>query len=117
MSISVETNSPGVLLAAIKKAIDGRHVETWQYDSDGDFTHSAAQWNRKAWLRPSTNAGELRLTILPPKNAVITSEIYAIYHGRFIEMLLAHFDESFTRAGATAQATSKDILKGSAVAG
>jgi len=37
-------------------------------------------------------------------------EAYAVYHGRFIEMLLAHFDEGFSEAFATAQATGDDRI-------
>jgi hypothetical protein len=117
MAINVETSAPKGLLGAIKKAIDEKHVQTWEYDKDGDFTHTATQWNRKAWLRPSTENGALRLTIVPPQNSTISTEIYAIYHGRFVEMLLAHFDQSFSEVSVTAVATSGDILKGSGVVG
>jgi hypothetical protein len=115
MAINVETSGPKSLLGAIKKAIDDKQVQTWEYDKDGDFTHTTAQWNKKAWLHPSTENGALRLTIIPPQNSTISTEIYAIYHGRFIEMLLAHFDQSFSGASATAIPTSSDILTGSGV--
>lgn len=39
-------------------------------------------------------------------------EIYGIYHGRFIEMLLSHFDDSFSNASATALQDKKlDLFK------
>jgi hypothetical protein len=117
MSITVETAAPKALLAAIRKAIDQKHIETWHYDADGDFTHSATQWNRKAWLRPSIYGNSLALSILPPQNGAISAEVYAIYHGRFIEMLLAHFDQSFAQAYASAVPTSADIVKSAAVTG
>jgi hypothetical protein len=42
----------------------------------------------------------------------MTKVIYGVYHGRFIEMLLTHFDDSFTSATATAQKESNvDIFK------
>ena len=35
MAIRVATSQPQALLAAIKRAIEQRHVETWEYDKDG----------------------------------------------------------------------------------
>jgi len=103
MAIHVKTNSPKQLLAAYKKAIDDQRVKTWSYDSDGDFTHTADQWIRKAWLRPKIVSGEnLVFFILAPVETPITSVIYAVYHGRFIESLLRHCDSLFESASATA---------------
>ena len=91
------------LLAAYKKAVDGGHVATWSYDSDGDFTHTADQWNKKAWLRPKIKEGTaLVFYILKPEDDVLSSAIYAVYHGRFIETMLRHCDGLFDSARATA---------------
>ncbi|PNE12407.1 MAG: hypothetical protein CR217_03280 [Beijerinckiaceae bacterium] len=57
MAIHFKTETPKKLLAAYKKAIDDGHISTWSYDSDGDFTHTADQWNKKAWLRPKVQEG------------------------------------------------------------
>jgi hypothetical protein len=116
MAINVETSNPQGLLDAIKSKIDQKHIQTWEYDKDGDFTHSAAQWNKRAWLRPSVGLGSLKLTTLPTVNGNVTTELYAIFHGRFIEMLLAHFDGSFTNAEASAMPMGADIVTGSRVA-
>ncbi len=102
MAIRVSTNEPSSLLAEIKKAIDARHVDTWSHDSDGDFTHTPSQWVRKAWLRPTVQAGALVLNILNPQGVKLSKEIYGVYHGRFIEMLLVHFDNKFADAHASA---------------
>jgi hypothetical protein len=40
--------------------------------------------------------------------------VYAVYHGRFIEMLLAHFDEQMSGAAATAMPTTADVVKSAA---
>ena len=40
MAVIVKTGDPAGLLKKIKKAIDDKHIETWSYDSDGDFTHT-----------------------------------------------------------------------------
>ena len=83
MAIHFKTKTPQKLLATYKKAIDDGHIKTWSYDGDGDFTHTAEQWVRKAWLRPKIiEKQELILYILKPTDANLTTELYAIYHGR-----------------------------------
>jgi hypothetical protein len=110
MALIIKTTNPSGLLADIKKAIDNKTIDTWSYDSSDDFTHTPDQWRNEAWLRPNTDyVGELRFGIIGRKNVALTKEIYAIYHGRFIEMLLAHFDTKFTVATASAQKQSPDI--------
>ena len=110
MSLALFSKDPAGLLRAFKKAIDEGHVATWKYDSDGDFTHNTEQWRNEAWLRPKVQSDRLALTILKPKNKNITREVYAIYHGRFIESMLAHCDSLFDNANATAMATVGDIV-------
>jgi hypothetical protein len=88
MAIHFKTTTPKKLLAAYKKAIDDGHVTTWSYDRDGDFTHTAAQWSKKAWLRPKIKTHEeLILHILAPLETELSSAVYAVYHGRFIESM------------------------------
>lgn len=110
MAIYFKTDTPKKLLAAYKKAIDDGHVTTWSYDADGDFTHTAEQWSRKAWLRPKIKDGSaLVLYILKPKDATLSSVAYAIYHGRFIESMLRHCDKLFSDARATAMPDEGDV--------
>ncbi len=111
MAILVATHNPRSLLSAIKAKIDSGKVDTWGYDSDGDFTHSPAQWQDKAWLKPSIASGTLTFGLIGRKEVAMGKEVYAIYHGRFIEMLLAHFDDSFSSAQATAQSAPSDLFK------
>ncbi len=115
MAVIVTTENPSGLLSAIKKAIDDDKIETWAYDEDGDFTHTAEQWNSRAWLRPAIGDDRLVFHIVPPRTKSISVTVYGIYHGRFMEMLLNHFDGKFTRVSATAQPTSGDRVKGHAV--
>lgn len=105
------TESPDKLLAAIKIGIDKGHIETWEYDGDGDFTHTPPQWRYKAWLRPVIVSGSLRFGILSRKDIDLSTETYAVYHGRFIEMILAHLDSLFTVASASANLQSPDKAK------
>lgn len=110
MAIIIKTSNPQGLLMAIRKAIDDGHVTTWSYDDDGDFTHTPDQYNRKAWLRPESSAGELKFGIVYPQTVKKTKFIYGIYHGRFIEMLLVHFNSSFTLVSATSKLTKPDVF-------
>jgi hypothetical protein len=110
MAIAINSAAPVALLRAIERSIDENHIETWSYDEDGDFTHSVAQWNRRAWLRPVVQEGCLILNILPPRGQKLSKEVYAVYHGRFIEMVLAHFDSACANVTATAMPTVADVV-------
>jgi hypothetical protein len=110
VAIYFETSAPKKLLATFKQAIADGHVITWSCDKDGDFTHTRTQWQNRAWLRPAIQTGALALFILEPKSAKISREVYAIYHGRFIESMLAHCDTLFTNARATALPDGGDIV-------
>ena len=104
MSIQIRTTNPQDLLDAIYLAIDEGHIDTWTYDEEGDFSHETAseQWVGEAWLHPVVGLALLSLEIIPPQDG-LSKEAYAVYHGRFIEMLLAHFDEDFSLVTATAK--------------
>jgi hypothetical protein len=112
MAIQVNTDDSQGLLDSIYDAIDEGSIETWAYDKDKDFFHdtSDGQWEGEAWLRPTVGKSALVLHVIPPTKG-LSMEAYAVYHGRFIEMLLAHFDEDFSEAFATAQATGDDRVK------
>ena len=111
MAVFVQAPNPQALLEAIRIAIRQGKVETWSVDGDGDFTHNPEQWRYKAWLRPRIADGRLVFRILTPKGVVLSTRTYAVYHGRFIEMLLAHFDSQFGSASATALASEGDVIR------
>jgi hypothetical protein len=48
------------------------------------------------------DSGELRFAILSPRGEHMSRGVYAAYHGHFVEMLLNHFDEDFTKVMVTA---------------
>ena len=111
MAVHFKTKTPKKLLATYKKAVDDEHVQTWEYDSDGDFTHSAQQWIRKAWLRPKVFEGkELVFYILKPTDSDLSPAIYAVYHGRFIESMLEHCDSLFSEAHASSMPEEGDVV-------
>lgn len=111
MAIAAFTRDPAALLSSIKKAIDDKKVETWKYDKDGDLFHTPEQWRGKAWLRPIVQQGMLVLGLVGQQNVQMSKLIYGVYHGRFIEMLLTHFDDKFTTVNATAVGDSGDLFK------
>lgn len=110
MALIVKTSDPSGLLKEIKKAIDSKAVQTWSIDSEGDFTHTPEQWQYKGWMSPKIYSDELHFAFLGNKEFTTTNLIYAIYHGRFSEMLLNHFDNKFTEVKATAMPTSIDKI-------
>ena len=101
MSVRAFTDDAAGLLTRIKKLIDQGHITTWAYDGQGDFTHTPTQWKNKAWLRPEEKSDKLRLVIVANTKVPLTREIFAVYHGRFIEMLISHVDDRFTSACAS----------------
>ena len=62
-------------------------------------------------MRPHIQQGVLIFGLLGKKDVKMIKMVYGVYHGRFIEMLLTHFDTEFNTASATAQADTVDIFK------
>ena len=110
MALYFKTPDPNKLLKAFKAAIDEGHIVTWAYDDDDDFTHTTDQWENEAWLRPKIETGQLALYIFGPEGQTVSEEVYAIYHGRFIESMLAHCDMLFTDGIATAMPAIEDSV-------
>ncbi len=108
MAVYVKTEKASELLGKIKKAIDDEKIKTWKYDNDGDFYHSPDQWQYNGWLHPVATDKYLILGIIKPKDDTMTKLTYAIYHGRFIEMMLNHFDDEFDLIYASARKTQYD---------
>lgn len=105
--IAFSTTNPQQLLNSLKEAIRKGHITTWS-EENGYFTHSPSQWARKAWLKPSFQGSELRFAIIKSQSSNVTTEVYAVYHGRFIETMLAHFDSQFKNGYASAMPTEAD---------
>jgi hypothetical protein len=111
VAIFFKTKTPNRLLTTYKTAVDAGRVRTWSYDADGDFTHTAEQWKNKAWFRPRVETGELLVfNILAPTDSTLTADVYGLYHGRFVESMLAHCDRLFNEATITALAVDGDII-------
>src|SRR5574337_1256706 len=110
MAVIVVTSDPRGLLELARAGVNAGEIETWECDADGDFTHNPPQWNKKAWFRPRLESDRIIFNIFPPRGERLSTAVYAIYHGRLIEMLLNHFDRKFSSARATALPTSNDSV-------
>jgi hypothetical protein len=111
MAVVLLTTDSRALLTQVRALVTQCHIATWSYDADGDFTHTAAggQWKNKAWLRPRILSDRLTMNIIRPETGSVTREVYAVYHGRFLEMAIAHVPRLFTAGSATPFATSEDL--------
>lgn len=110
MSIYVKTDTPSELVQRIKDGINEHKIATWLCDSDGDFTHDTDQWRHHAWISPLVEEGRVVFRILCRKDKDLSVMDYAIYHGRFVEMLLVHFDNTCKDIEVTPLATKYDII-------
>lgn len=91
------------LIHNINEKIDNNEIRVWEYDDEGDYTHTSTQWNKKSWFRyilpQEGDTWHLKFAIIGHNQNPMTRDLYGIYHGRFAEMLLTYYDrviESFT---------------------
>jgi hypothetical protein len=110
MAVQVYCKDPRGLLRSIRDAIRDGKIDTWKLDTDGDFTHSPVQWAYLAWMHPKIFDDHITFNILGRKSEKMSNVVYGVYHGRFIEMLLSHFDRQFTGASATALPITTDVV-------
>ncbi|OQY59520.1 MAG: hypothetical protein B6245_06080 [Desulfobacteraceae bacterium 4572_88] len=110
MAIILVTEEPRWLLNAIYEELEDNEIRTWECDKDGDLTHSPKQWRHLAWMRPKTRKGKLIFNIIAGEDT-LSRRIYAVYHGRLIEMLLAHFDNDIDRLYTTSLPASGDVVE------
>jgi len=108
--VMVFTQNPTELLFNIRTGINRGEVRTWSVSSKGYFTSSSDIWRNHAWFKPTTNEKRIVFNIIRPKGRHVSTEVYAVYHGRFSEMLLAHFESQLTVIRLTALAVEGDIV-------
>lgn len=81
------------LLKKINEYIDNNIIQTWEYDEIGDYTAISNQWYLSAWIRPYViDDSIVKFGIISHRGVDMTSSLYALYHCRFVEMLLVYFD-------------------------
>jgi hypothetical protein len=111
MAIYFETSDPSRLLkdfdTAVAKGNQAGGIATWS-KVNGYYTHEAAQWKNKAFLKPAIGTNRLVFNIFKPQNGPAPSIVYGYYHGHLIETFANHFDQLFTLGSATALPVSPD---------
>ena len=86
-----------------KKIIETMRKDTiagWVIDSENDMTLTSISWRNKSWMHivmPKVGETDLTISIIGPANIFITNEVYAVYHSRFLEMLLRNFDRDILK--------------------
>ncbi|HVV43187.1 MAG TPA: hypothetical protein VHC94_19225 [Nitrobacter sp.] len=102
MALHFQTDDPAGLLAEFRRLIDAGHIDTWQYDDAGDFTHTPDQWRFKAWMKPYVGPDVLSFGIIAKKSEPMKVPVYGVYHGRLMESFLNHCDQRFRNVVSTA---------------
>lgn len=110
MAVFVKARSPQLLWRKIREGIEDNEVRTWMIDSDGDITHDVDQWRFDAWLRPFFTEDEIIFGIISRKDVDMTKTVYGVFHGRFAEMLLTHFDNYITDIRLSSMPTKYDSI-------
>lgn len=89
----ISNNNATNLLKSIKVQIDKGRIVTWKYDKEDDFTHSADQWEEKAWIYPTIVSNqETHWKLKKPEGKNLDIVVRSVYLGRFSEMLINHFE-------------------------
>jgi hypothetical protein len=108
MAIIIKSENPQILLKKIKSKINEGDIRTWLFDNDGDFTHTAEQYNEEAWFRPNILEKEIIFNFITYSNLAV----YNIYAGRLVEMLIGHFTNDILKIIVTPKITiDEGIIK------
>ncbi|HZT42619.1 MAG TPA: hypothetical protein VFA07_10685 [Chthonomonadaceae bacterium] len=110
MALIVSTPDPAVLLKAFKDKIDQGRIRSWSYDADSDFTMTHPDWKDLAWMRPNVMSDRIVFNFLATQDRPTTREVYALYHSRMIETLLASLDTLFEAARMSSQPVPGDVI-------
>lgn len=102
--------TPKKLWGNILEQIDNGGIDTWEIDSDGDLTHSPYQWRGEAWFRSRQYGKELIFGIVARRDKKMSKVIYGLYHGRFAEMLLTHFDTQIEEIRISSMPEEYDLI-------
>jgi hypothetical protein len=108
MAVRAFTDDPQALLSAIKRGVAEGIVNGWKIDEDGDLTLASEAFANQAWMRPKVLDDRLLFNIVGRQGARMSTHLYAVYHGRLVQMLLNYFDTRLKTATATALPTPAD---------
>lgn len=102
------SEDPQALLDAFDEAIEEGVIVNWELDEDGDYTHVAEPWNKRAWFASSVGADCLAFYIVPDLSEVIARPIFAFYQADLIETFIIHLHEFFSNIVATPEPDGDD---------
>lgn len=112
--LTLQSMSARDLINNINNKIDNKEIRVWEYDSEGDYTHTSTQWNKQSWFRPifpkEGDDWSIKFAIIGHKQNEMTKELYGIYHGRFSEMLLTYYDRNIASFTITPQKDPDDCF-------
>ena len=113
MALHIQLVSPvtsQILWRNILEQIGNGVIDTWEIDSDGDLTHTPYQWRGEAWIRHYSRGSELIFGIVARRDKKMSKVIYGLYHGRFAEMLLTHFDTQIKEITISSMPEEYDLM-------
>lgn len=111
MAVIIKTENPNKLLDEIYEGIEIKKIEKWSVLSDGRITYSGFLWKNEAFFKPQiwVEESELRFGLIKRKDRKhISSKLYTLFHSKFVEMLLSHFDKTFHSVTVSALRTDPD---------
>lgn len=95
MAILIRTKHAQSIVDRLKEQINNNQILAWAYDDEGDFM-SMDNGSVVAWMRPVVKSNRLDFYVIGRKDMEISVEEYAVFHSRFIEMLLTYFSKECT---------------------
>ena len=116
MAIIVKTYNAAKLLhdfteAVKKKPHSKGAVDVWEHRASGRFGYLPEQYAGLAYFEPKIESKTvLMFYLIKPREKVVDSYTYAVYHGRLVESLLAHFATQMIGIAATTEAAAGDNL-------
>ena len=114
MALYFTTAHPQALLdsfeARVRQSEPRGRIVAWKKGEDGTlYTHSAAEWTEKAWLKPRVDADRLTFNILRPEDRYVSVKAYAFFYGQLIETFTSQLDLTFDSVLVTPRCTDGDI--------
>jgi hypothetical protein len=113
MGVIIATADPEALLKSILARFDREPIPGWAKDGKC-LSLTAPEWSSKAYLRPIVQPGQLAIGVVPTEDHDMSNDIYAVYLGRFIEMLLAHFSDLISSVQVVTRLAYPDLMHWSA---
>lgn len=100
MKIDAVSDQPQKLLDTINKAIEEDVLKTWKKlfndKKEPLYSHTPDQWNEKAMIKPYLLDNKVSFRISWwTKNGEPSNEIKGYILGRFVEVLMVHFQNHF----------------------